>query len=140
MTLPSAVSLASDEALPDFERGVRLQVVYSAEGLYRNIEPCGDFTLRVALLDGVMVLFLELALDVVMRVDDFLFRNVLNTWFQVPIREIYDGFGVNVNFSVTDFEMQVRSGRFPCIAGQPDDIAGVDLFADFHEPFGKMPV
>ena len=36
--------------------------------------------------------------------------------------------------------MKVRAGRFSGIARQPDDIAGVDLLADFYEPLRKVTV
>ena len=87
-----------------------------------------------------MVLFLELALHVVVRVDDFLFRDVLCARLEFPVREVYDGFGVDVDFAVPDFEVQVRTGRFSRVARQSDDIAWVYLVSDLHEPLRKVPV
>ena len=95
--------------MPDFERGAWHQVVYAAQRLYRNVEPCGNLALCVAFFHDIGAFFLELVLHVVVCADNGFLGYLVDAFLQVPVREVDYRFGVDVNFSVMYLEMQVRS-------------------------------
>ena len=123
-----------------FQRGARFQVVYSAKCRDRNVEPVGYISLGIAVFHDIEVVFLQFALQVVMRCRDFFLGNPVYVFLEFPFGKIDNRFGIDVNFSVTDFEMQVRCGGFSGVAGESDDVSGENSFANLDESFRKMPV
>ena len=64
-----------------------------------------------------------------MGVQDFFLGNAVYAFFQFPLGEVYNRFGIDIDVAVTDFKVQVRSRRFSRVSGKPDNIAGVDVVA-----------
>ena len=107
MTEPLAMSFASVEFLPGFEGCPQFKIVDSAERFNRNIEPVGDIPLGVALLDNVIVVLGEFVLNFPMVGGCLFHREPFGSLLECPIREVDDSRRVDVDFAVTDFEMEV---------------------------------
>ena len=56
------------------------------------------------------------------------------------MREVNDCGGINVDFAITDFKVEMRRRGFACAARQSDDISGIDVIIDFLQSFGQVPV
>ena len=70
----------------------------------------------------------------------FFYRELFYAFFQRPVRKVNDGGGIDIDFAITDFEVEMRCRGFACAASQSDDISGIDVIVDFLQSFGQVSV
>ena len=67
-------------------------------------------------------------------------RELVNALLQAPVGKVNDGCGIDIDFAVADFKMQVCCRRPARIACESDNVAWENIIADFQEALGQVRV